>query len=160
MLNSQANNTESAKVSSLADLQFLLGQWEAISQPGEPTGGFSFESHLLAHIILRTNHADYPATDEKPAFRHEDLMVIYLDERQNLQADYYDSEAHVIRYTAQVGTVNEVTFISSPVPTEPRFRLTYRLIAKENLTGTFEIALPHQPDIFSPYLTWSARRIK
>lgn len=144
----------------MAPLHFLLGQWEAISRAGEAVGGFSFDLQLLARVIVRTNYADYPATGERPAFRHEDLMVIYLDDAQALRADYFDSEGHVIRYAGQVGAPDQVTFTSSPASAGPGFRLAYRLTDPGVLAGTFEITSPDQAGKFSPYLAWSARRVE
>src|SRR5262245_34175685 len=149
-MNNPANDIEPTRLPSLAPLQFLHGQWEAISQPGEAVGRFSFEPRLLARVILRTNYADYPATEERPAVRHEDLMVIYLDDAQALRADYFDSEGHVIRYAGHIGANNEVSFTSSPTSTAPSFRLAYRLTEPDVLDGTFEIAEPGQPNVFSP----------
>ena len=145
--------------SPLADLNFLLGTWRAIHQPGEPAGGFSFELSLLGRVILRTNYADYPVSQERPAFRHEDLMMVYVDEDQALRADYYDSEGHVIRYVGQTGAVGEVTFTSSATTTGPGFRLTYHLAGTGTLEGKFEINPPGGSGEFMPYLSWTARRV-
>jgi hypothetical protein len=148
-----------SKASSLEAIQFLLGSWQAESKPGEPSGGFSFVSQLQSRIILRTNYADYPATREKEAYRHEDLMVIYLNGNQELQADYYDSEGHNIRYFGQVTGDDQVAFISESTSTGPGFRLSYRLDERSILIGSFEIAPPDQPGTFMPYLSWSAHRM-
>jgi hypothetical protein len=122
----------------LSSLNFLLGQWQALSKPGEPTGKFRFASQLQSRIIVRTNYADYAATNERPAFRHKDLMIIYCDEAQNLLADYYDSEGHIIHYCGQVNRENEVVFTSIPTTSNPRFRLSYLSFAQSKgdmLTG-------------------------
>jgi len=142
----------------LSSLSFLLGQWQALSKPGEPTGEFRFVSRLQSKIIVRTNRADYVATSERPAFQHEDLMVIYCDEAQNLLADYYDSEGHVIRYVGQVSGENRVVFTSIPITSSPRFRLSYYLDDDKKLIGVFETAVPDEPNVFTPYLRWSAVR--
>jgi len=140
----------------LSSLSFLLGQWQALSKPGEPTGEFRFVSQLQSKIIVRTNHADYDATNERPAFRHEDLMIIYCDDAQKLLADYYDSEGHVIHYVGQVNGENKVVFTSLPMAASPRFRLSYHLDDERRLIGTFETASPVEPNVFTPYLSWSA----
>ena len=151
----EKNNT-----SPLAPLSFLIGQWEAQSSPGEPTGGFTFAPDLLGQVMLRTNYADYPAAPDHPAFRHEDLMVLYMDGAQTLRADYYDSEGHVIRYTGEISGTGQVAFTSEPTPDGPGFRLAYRSDADGMLTGTFEIALPQQSGKYAPYLSWTARKLE
>lgn len=156
---SQPVNAEPADQNPLDALQFLLGEWEAISQPGEATGGFTFESRLLQHAILRTNYSEIPASKDQPASRHEDLMVVYLEGAKTLRADYYDSEGHVIRYLVQVQAPGEASFTNDPAAPGPGFRLTYRLAEDGILHGAFEISPPGQPGEFSPYLTWSGRRL-
>jgi len=141
------------KKPSLKSLDFLLGDWHVPGEPGEPAGGFRFEPQLQSKVIVRTNHADYPATEEHPAFRHEDLMVIYSDEGI-LLADYYDSEGHVIRYSGEVSGEERVVFTSAGPG--PRFRLSYQLEASGQLAGTFEVASPDDPVQFRTYLSWSA----
>jgi hypothetical protein len=140
----------------LSELRFLLGDWQAISKPGEPTGGFIFAYQLQSKIIVRTNYADYPATKERPAFRHEDLMIIYRDESRAIRADFYDSEGHVIRYIGKTSDAKRVEFVSEPLPSSPRFCLSYRLNDKGEIFGAFEIAPSNRPEEFTPYLTWSA----
>src|SRR5262245_23668237 len=83
----------------LEALAFLLGEWEASGggSPGQASGGFSFAPALQDRVIVRTNHADYPAAAGKPSFRHDDLMVLYATEGGEIRADYYDSEGHVVR---------------------------------------------------------------
>lgn len=152
---SQANHP----VTLLDSLKFLLGRWQAVSKPEEPTGGFEFAFQLQSKIIVRTNFADYPATNEHPAFRHEDLMVIYLDEEAGVRADYCDSEGHVIRYTGQIPGKDSVVFSSLPTASTPGFRLSYHLDHDGRLNGSFEVAPPNQPDSFMPYLAWSAVKL-
>jgi hypothetical protein len=152
--NRPASNTSDGRL--LDSLRFLLGQWQAVSKPRGPSGGFSFISQLRSRVIVRTNYAHYPATEERPSFHHEDLMVIYEDEGQNLRADYYDSEGHVIRYSGEVIETNKVIFTSASTNSSPRFRLSYLLDEDGSLIGSFEMALPNQPDQFTPYLSWSA----
>jgi hypothetical protein len=135
-----------------------LGKWEAISGPGEATGSFSFALQLQSQVMIRTNYAEYPATSERPADRHDDLMLIYWEEALGLRADYYDSEGHVIRYAGQVVGLHEVVFTSEPTDSGPGFRLSYQLQNDGTLHGAFEIAARNQPGVFAPYLSWSARR--
>jgi hypothetical protein len=142
----------------LAAVQFLLGDWVATdTAPGE-TGGFAFVSGVQGRVIVRTNTAHDAATDQRPEFRHDDLMIIYA-EGAALKADYFDNEGHVIRYVGQTRGVRDVAFVSGPNASEPRYRLTYTLSPDNTLHGQFEIAPPGAAD-FTPYLAWTARKTK
>ena len=76
--------TTAPKVS-LDSLQFLIGNWEGLGQggPGTGKGGFSFVFDLQNKIIVRKNYAEYAATENSPATRHEDLLIIYVDSTTN-----------------------------------------------------------------------------
>jgi hypothetical protein len=143
----------------LENLHFLLGHWTALDAPDGSSGNFTFAPNLLGRVILRTNFADYPATPNRSSSRHEDLMVIYVNEADQLRADYFDSEGHVIRYTSITTAANQITFVSERSATGLNYRLAYQLDDTGILHGTFEVAPPHQPDLFNLYLTWSARRV-
>jgi hypothetical protein len=146
-----------AQADPMAGLRFLIGDWQAVeTAPGE-TGSFTFALAVQDHVIVRTNEARYAATAVAPASRHDDLLVIYGDNGA-LKADYFDSEAHVIRYFVELRPSNVVVFISDANPREPRYRLTYREDAGGVLIGSFEIAPPGSPDSFKPYLSWKARK--
>lgn len=144
----------------LEPLAFLLGEWRAEGggAPNEATGGFTFALSLQDRVIVRTNYADYPATKDKPASRHDDLMVLYSNASGELRADYYDSEGHVIRYVGTTPAVGELTLVSEIESGAPRFRLSYKLGSDGLLAGRFEIAPPGKPDSFGPYLAWTARQ--
>lgn len=144
----------------LEPLRFLLGDWQAQGggKPGEASGGFSFAPSLQDHVIVRTNHAEYPATADKQSSRHDDLMVLYVTGSGELRADYYDSEGHVIRYAGSTSSASELILVSEVSSDAPRFRLSYRLGADGVLAGRFEIAPPGKPESFGPYLAWTARR--
>ena len=146
-----------AQADPFAPLRFLVGDWQAIDTPAGETGSFAFKLAVQDHVVVRTNEANYAATADRPASRHEDLLVIY-SENGSLKADYLDSEAHVIRYAVDAREPNAVVFVSDPSPREPRYRLSYRAGAGGVLAGSFEIAAPGSPDAFKPYLTWKARR--
>jgi len=64
-----------------APLAFLLGVWlgEGGGDPGQGTGWFSFLPDLQGKILVRKNHADYPASADWPAFAHDDLLIVYKD---------------------------------------------------------------------------------
>src|SRR5690349_5925928 len=85
-------------------LQFLLGEWigEGGGGPGEGSGAFAFARELQGKVLVRTNYAEYPASAERPAFRHDDLMIVYTDPPSGRpHAIYFDSEGHVIEYAVE-----------------------------------------------------------
>jgi hypothetical protein len=146
-----------AQADPMLPLRFLLGDWQAIDTPPGETGSFTFALAVQDHVIVRTNEARYAATTIRPASRHDDLLVIYGDNGA-LKAEYFDSEAHVIRYLVEVRQPNVVVFVSDPGPGEPGYRLTYTAAADGVLTGSFEIAPPGSTRSFKPYLSWKARK--
>lgn len=147
------------KPADLTPLTFLAGDWRATdTAPGEE-GRFAFQMQVQDHVMVRTNLAAYAAAGDRPASRHDDLMVIY-GENGTLKADYFDNEGHVIRYVVHPERNGRVVFISEPVASQPRYRLTYALGADGVLNGSFEIAAPGSPDAFKPYLAWKAKKQK
>jgi hypothetical protein len=142
--------------------RFLLGEWVGAGggSPGKGSGTFSFALDLQGKVIVRKNHAEYPATGGRPAFAHDDLMVISQGQGgKPAQATYYDSEGHVIRYTVTPSADGKaITFVSDSAPSAPRFRLTHALSEGGTMTIKFEIAPPGQPDGFKTYLEGSATR--
>jgi len=141
---------------------FLLGRWvgEGSGEPGQGSGSFSFRADLQGRILVRKNRADYPATKDRPAFSHEDLMVIYHQGGGSpARAIYFDNEGHVIHYAASFSEDGTSwVFLSDPAPSAPRYRLTYTK-GKDGVLGIkFEIAPPDKPDAFSTYIEARARR--
>lgn len=102
--------------------------------------------------------AEYPAAGDKPASRHDDLMIIY-PEGKDLRADYYDSEGHVIRYQVATTTDHSAVLTSDVVSGAPRYRLSYSLTPTKELEGKFEIAPPGKSEEFRQYLSWTSRRV-
>jgi len=157
-LSAQSAKTESP----WAPLSFLIGEWigEGGGQPGQGTGTFSFLPDLNQKILVRKNRSDYPATKERPAFTHTDLMTIYREPGAiKLRAIYFDTEDHVIHYTVEPSSDGQVVqFIGDASPANPRFRLTYRKTGADTLSIRFEIAMPAKPDSFSTYIEATARR--
>lgn len=145
----------------LAQLAFLLGKWTPTDsgRPGAPSGGTEFALSLTDRVIVRENFAEYPATADKPASRHEDIMIIYAAAGDTvLHADYYDSESHVIRYSVTTPEPDRAIFLSEPGAPGPRFRLTYVLDPSGTLKGAFEIAPPGSAGGFRSYLSWESRK--
>jgi hypothetical protein len=144
--------------------QPFLGAWEGVGSgaPGEGGGEFSFSRELHGAVLVRHSYATYPATKDKPAYRHDDLMVVYADAAgKKTRADYWDNEGHVILYTAEVSDGGrKLVFLSDASPTGPRFRLTYVKTGEDTMKLTFEIAPPDAPEKFSTYIEASARRKK
>jgi hypothetical protein len=141
--------------------RFLLGDWigEGTGTPGEGTGIFSFSFDLEGKILVRKNRSDYPATKDKPAYSHTDLMIIYREGDDSLKAVYFDNEGHVIHYSASLSKdQNTLTFLGDSSPSSPRFRFIYSKITTERLKLEFDIAPPGKPDAFSKYVEGSAHR--
>jgi hypothetical protein len=142
--------------------RFLLGEWggEGVGEPGKGSGRFSFVLDLQEKVLVRRNRAEYPAAQGRPAFSHEDLMVIYRADRGGpSRAIYFDSEGHVINYTASFSNDKRtLTFLSDAVPPAPRFRLSYTKGADDSMGIKFEIAPPGTPEVFKTYLEGNARR--
>jgi hypothetical protein len=142
-------------------LQFLVGHWSGegkTADQGSGAGAFSFTPDLQGKILLRKNFAEYPATNGKAAYRHDDLMIVYHDgATHDLRAIYFDSEEHVIHYAIK-STANGVEFLSEGPQDAPRFRLTYTAAGPDRLKLKFEIAPPGKD--FATYIEASARRDK
>ncbi len=84
-------------------LQFLVGEWVGESGSGQPgqssAGSFSFTTDLQETVLIRKSFAEYLAAEGRPAFRHEDLTIVYRDsETKQYRATYWDNEGHVIQY--------------------------------------------------------------
>jgi hypothetical protein len=143
-------------------LEYLLGDWvgEGGGQPGQGTGEFSFHPDLQNRILVRKSYAAYPPTKDRPAFRHDDLMVVYTESNSGPpRALYFDSEGHVIRYLVTVSSDQKtIEFLSEVLPSSPRYRLSYVKTGSDTLTIKFEIAPPGKPDSFSTYIEAKARR--
>lgn len=95
--------------------QFLIGEWMGKGEgtPGSGTGGFTFAPDLQNTILVRRNFARYPATGDKAAYAHDDLMVIYYEEG-SAKAVYFDNERHIIHGEDEVGIVFEIARPGSP----------------------------------------------
>jgi len=139
-----------------APLAFLIGDWtgEGGGGPGLGSGGFSFLPDQGGKILIRKNRADYPASKDRPAFSHTDLMIVYSEPGETkLRAIYFDTEDHTIHYTVEPSTDgNSVRFISD------NYRLTYRKTGPDSLALKFEIAPPGKPGAYTPYIEATARR--
>jgi hypothetical protein len=145
-----------------AAFEYLFGDWvgEGGGQPGQATGEFSFHLDLQNRILVRKSYAAYPPTKDRPAFRHDDLMVVYREsDSAPARALYFDSEGHVIHYSVTASADNKtIEFLSEVSPSSPRYRLTYVKTGSDTVTLKFEIAPPGRPDSFSTYIEAKAKR--
>ncbi|HEX3557724.1 MAG TPA: hypothetical protein VHU19_00865 [Pyrinomonadaceae bacterium] len=147
----------------LDSLRFLLGKWagEGGGEAGQGAGYFTFEEGLQGRVLVRKNHSEYPATKDRPAFTHDDLMVVYADpSTKQTRAFYTDSEGHVINYAVSVsGEGRSVVFLSDPHDAGPRYRLTYALTQPDGLALTFEVAPADHPDRFGKFIEGKVRKL-
>ena len=145
------------------DFDFVLGDWKwsGGGKPGEANGVSTFRPDLQGTVLVRTNHLDYPATKERAAFSHDDLIYVYHDPQdKSLRAIYFDGEGHVIRYRVNVAPdKNSVEFLSDAAPDGTTCRMTYRKVAADSVTETFEIAPPGKPNEFARYVEFLAKRV-
>ena len=111
-------------------------------------------------MLVRRNRADYPAAAGRPAFSHDDLMIVYQEpEAKRTRAVYFDNEGHVIHYTAEFSSDQKtLTFLGDMSPGQPRFRLTYTKAGAGAVKIKFEIAPPGKPEAFAAYIEAAARK--
>jgi len=127
---------------SLAALKFLEGKWvgEGSSEIGKGSGYATFEQDLQGKVFVRRNHAEYPSSDGKSTYAHDDLMIIYVDTGKGVRAFYTDNESHVIQYNVSVSPDgNTATFLSDADGNAPRYRLTYTRTAPDTMTISLEM---------------------
>jgi hypothetical protein len=133
-------STPRAEGQTPADLRFLVGSWTAESGPPGSAGSSTFRLDLAGKVLVRTNHAEYPAMQGRPASSHDDLMIVYLEGASPLRAVYFDSEGHVIHYRVASLAADKVVFISEPGAGETAYRLSYAAAEGGRLAGEFASA--------------------
>jgi hypothetical protein len=138
-----------------ADLQFLVGRWQGKGngQPGQGgSGDTSFRLEVQGNVMVRRNHADFPASRNRPAISYDDLMVIYASSgAAPMRAMLWDSQSHMVRYDVQVVKPGTVEFTSDLEP-QGRFRMTYTQDGPDRLNLQFDTAPHSQPDEFTNYV--------
>jgi len=139
--------------------KFVLGEWvgDGSGAPGEGTGGFSFAPDLGGQILVRHSHAEYPATKDRPAVNHVDLLIIY-QEAGATKGSYWDNEGHFIAYEGSFGPNGSLILVSPAAANAPRFRFVYEPLAGGRVGMRFEIAPPGKPDEFQTYTTGTAHK--
>lgn len=137
-----------------ASWRWLVGEWvgEGTGAPGESTGGFSFTLELQGRTLVRRSVARYPAQGGRPAFTHDDLVVLF-EEDDLVRGLYVDSEGHVIRYDTEAGD-DAVVWTSTGAG--PRYRFTYTRTGPDRLALRFAMAQPGAD--FRTYVEGSAVR--
>ena len=141
----------------------LIGEWIADEGHGEPgtatAAGFSFSLDLDRRILVRRDHSEYAATKERPATRHDGLMIIYAQAPARFAAASFDNEGHVIEYSVEIASPSRIVFTSPAQAGQPRYRLTYEANAS-GLKIAFAIARPNQPEAFAMYVEGTAHRVR
>jgi hypothetical protein len=141
--------------------RFLLGEWtgDGAGEPGKATGAFSFALDLQNKVLVRKNRAEFPAQAGRPAYVHEDLMVIYPGEGQGQKAIYWDTEGHVIHYSVKFSEDKQsLIFLSDTTPAAPRFRLLLTKEADGVIATKFEMASPGKPEDFKTFVEGRVHR--
>ncbi len=139
---------------------WLIGEWqgEGDGNPSHGSGGFTLKPDLNEKILVRKAHSEYPATANKPATIHDDLMIIYPDySGSSSKAIYFDNEGHTINYSISYSD-SSIIMTSEKNQNMPVFRLTYRLLSDNNVNTKFEMS---QDGItFSTYVEGKSKKIK
>lgn len=147
--------------------QFLLGEWTSGQSSGVPgqasKGSFSLTPDLGGQVLVRKNHAEYPAANGRPAIVHDDLMIIYhvpsATGRFATKAFYDDSEGHVIHYNVSFSPdKKQIVFLSEPSQGAPQYRLSYEDLQPGVAKVVFEIAPPNKPEQFATYVQATVKR--
>lgn len=145
--------------SNLVNFKFLIGEWVGSgggSNSGHGEGASVFRFDLDSNIIIRENYSHYPAQNNKPAYTHKDLMVIYY-QSSNPWAIYFDNEKHIINYIIEFEG-DKIIFTSEEMKGSPQFRLTYKRAGNDKMKLYFDIASPNIPGKFKSYLTAEMQR--
>ena len=148
------------QVSQWAKWSWLIGEWkgEGSGKPGQGSGTFSLQPDLANKILVRKNHSEYPATKDKPATIHDDLMIVYTDFTGNpSKAIYFDNEGHTINYSI-IYSDKSVVLTSDKIPNVPVFRLSYILLDKGSIDVKFEMSQDGQT--FTIYTEGKCTKIK
>ncbi|HEY3370423.1 MAG TPA: hypothetical protein VGK10_06225 [Prolixibacteraceae bacterium] len=146
--------------STWAKWSWLMGEWkgEGSGQPGQGGGIFTFKPELNDKILVRTSHSEYPASGNRPATIHDDLLYVYLDQSGIAsKAIYFDNEGHTINYSVSYPD-QSIVLQSDPIPGGPIFRLTYSLLENQTINTKFEMS---QDGVkFMTYIEGKSKRVK
>ena len=131
-----------AQATSWEKWSWLIGEW--ISEQGEKSeegnGSFSLFPDLDSNVLVRKSSTHFPATLEREAFTHNDLVIIYPDYSSKVtKAIYFDNEKHTINYTVSYSE-KEIIFQSEGTSV-PVFRLRYTYINSDTINVSFDISM-------------------
>ncbi len=141
-------------------LSFLVGNWEAEGKPGETTGHTEFTMDIQGHALLRRNHAEYPPAAGKPAYIHDDLMVVYREVKPVATKGFYcDAAGYYARYTITSSAPGQAAFVSDVIAGFPRYRVSYSLLPDGRLSTTIEVSPAGKKDAYAPYLQWTSKKV-
>jgi hypothetical protein len=141
------------------DWLWLMGEWkgEGSGQPGDGGGTFSFKNELDGKILVRKSHSEYPASGNRPATVHDDLMIVSLDlNGKPTKAIYFDNEGHTINYNIEYRAAS-IIMTSEKLSNSPIFRLTYSLLANQMVNTKFEMS--QDGEKFVPYVEGKSKKI-
>jgi len=141
---------------------YLIGEWinYGNGQPEQGKGSFSFTKDLGGQIIIRKNHAEFPASEKQAASSHDDMLIIYADNGGIPgRAIYFDNEGHILNYSITYSD-SSIVLIHEQKQSFPGFRLTYSKINSKRVNVKFEISYPQKPDAFKPYLEAICVKVK
>jgi hypothetical protein len=141
------------------DWLWLMGEWkgEGSGQPGDGGGTFSFKNELDGKILVRKSHSEYPASGNRPATVHDDLMIVSLDlNGKPTKAIYFDNEGHTINYNIEYRDAS-IIMTSEKSSNSPIFRLTYSLLANQMVNTKFEMS--QDGEKFVPYVEGKSKKI-
>ena len=104
--------------------------------------------------MIRRNRSDYPVTKDRPAFSHQDLMIVDREPGpKSVQAIYFDNEGHVIHCRAEFDADQEsLVFLSDLLPSAPRYPLTYAKAKNHTSNVSLKSDPPGKPQSFSTYV--------
>ncbi len=143
--------------------EFLEGDWEGGDEqdPSQGYGRNSFSFDLERNIFVRKNRTVFAATPQRPAFTHDDLLIIYREPAGAMRGIYFDNEQHVIHYEVSVADDQQtLSLTSDAAPSMPQFRFTYLRTGQDTVDARFEIAPPGKPGAFNLYLQGSMKRLR
>jgi len=144
---------------SFAALQFLVGTWEAEPTPNVTVARTDFTLDLQGKALVRHNHAEYPAANGRPAYTHDDLLVVYREVKPvATKGLYLDSDGYYARYTVTSSAPGQATFISDVIVGFPRYRTSYALLPDGRLSTTIEVSPAGKANAFAPFLQWISKR--